>query len=168
MSTAAARSIELAIGAVEFTAGNDAAQMLGAWTCWNKWCLEVHGREIEHDVWMAAFSNKMNSGRFIQVVGWCDGEPVATCDAEVSYDMMAKELVATGANGWVDPRLRCSGVWASLADFLVHMCLLAGVNRFIAPVGAGDSASAPWLKAMYEKKGFEVSGFYMALRKENG
>lgn len=153
---------------VQFTIGLDIAQMFGAWTCWNRWSLEEHGREIEHDVWMNAFQNKVQSGRFFQIVGWAHGEPMAAVEGELSYDMMTRKVVVTGAYAWVDPKFRQAGVWAGFVDFIKDTCDLMGVDSLVAPMAAGSGKGASWLKDMYAKKGFELTGIYMTRSGETG
>lgn len=148
--------------AVEFAAGNDAAQMLGAWICWQRWCWETHGRDIDHATWLEQFVAKRNSGCWLQLIGWDGGEPVAMVEIGLVYDVMLREQVCHGDKAWIHPDYRSTGIFKQILDYLVDLTLVLGVTHGVVPVTAGDDASAPWLRRLYEKHGFKLTGLYMA------
>lgn len=147
---------------VEFVVGNDAAQTLGAWICWQRWCWETHGRDLDHSAWMTGQQGKLTSGCFMQVVGWDKGEPVAMVEVRVGYDPCAREQMGFGDHAWVHPDYRQEGVMTALLDFLIDLGVLCNVYHFVAPVTAGEGASAPWLRSLYEKRQFQLSGIFMS------
>ena len=146
---------------VAFAAGNDAGQMLGAWLCWHRWCHEEQGRELHHEAWLREQQGKVAGGCFLQVIGWDGPEPVAMVEMVVVYDAMRRVQVAHGDKAWVAPRYRQAGTLTAMLDFMVPLMDLLGVQHWVAPVTAGDDATAPWLRSMYEKFGFRLAGITM-------
>lgn len=143
---------------VEFVAGNDSGQALGAWMSWNRWCWETHGRDIDHAAWMTAHQGKVGSGCFTQIVGWDGCEPVAMLEIRVGYDPCEREQMAFGDHAWVHPDYRKEGVMRGMFDFAFALTELFEVYILVAPATAGKNASAPWLRQMYESYGFELDG----------
>lgn len=146
---------------IEFAAGNDAAQTLGAWLCWNRWCHEEHGRSLDHDAWLREQQGKVTSGCFLQIIGWDGPEPVAMVEMIVVYDAMRRVQIAHGDKAWVHPRYRQGGAYTQMLAFMVPLMAVLGVEHWVAPVTAGDTATAPWLRAMYERFGFRQCGITM-------
>lgn len=151
---------------VTFTAGNDPGQMLGAWLCWNRWCWEEYGRELDHAAWLAAQQHSLAGGCFLQVIGWDRGEPVAMVEMVVVYDAMERVQIAHGDKAWVHPEYRKEGTLTSMLEFMVPLMTLIGVEKWVAPVTAGDKATAPWLRGMYEKLGFRLAGLTLVREPE--
>lgn len=148
---------------VEFCAGNDAPQMLGAWMCWNRWCWEEQGRELDHAAWMRNQEGRANR---LQVVGWDGPEPVAMVEVVVVYDAMLRERIAHCDKAWVHKDYRRRGVMEAMVAFLFPLENLLDVGLWVAPVSTGDEATAPWLKSMYERFGFKQVGLSMLLKPE--
>lgn len=146
---------------VVFAVGNDASQTLAAWMCWNRWCWEEYGREIDHAAWLANQQARLAGGGFLQVIGWDRGEPVAMVEVVVVYDTMERVQIAHGDKAWVHPDYRKGGTFTAMLDFMLPLIPLMGLEKWVAPVTAGDRATAPWLRGMYEKFGFELSGLTM-------
>ena len=147
---------------VEFAVGNDVAQTLGAWMCWQRWCWETHGRDLDHQAWLTGQQAKFGGNNFMQVVGWDGGEPVAMVEVRVGYDPCTREMMGFGDHAWVHPDYREVGVMTSMLEFLINLGEVCGVYHFVAPVTAGEGASAPWLKSMYEKYDFALTGLFMS------
>lgn len=147
---------------IEFAAGNDAAQLLGAWMCWQRWCWETHGRDLDHEAHLAGRREAAASGSSLQVVGWDGGEPVAMVEVRLGYDACRRKTIGMGDHAWVHPNYRQQGVMSDLVAFLLLLGEALRVEVLLAPVTAGANASAPWLQALYERHGFMLTGLTMA------
>lgn len=144
--------------AVTLVAGNDASQMLGAWMCWNRWCWEEFGRELDHGAWLADQATRDNR---IQIVAWDGAEPVGMVEATIVYDPMRRAQIAHGDKAYVMPAYRKTGACRGLVQAVIDLSDLLGVKYVGAPVSAGPDATAPWLRSMYDELGFEVIGISM-------
>ena len=149
---------------MNFVAGNDAGQLLGAWMLWHRWCLEEQGRELDHAAFLREQSGKVAGGCFLQVVGWDGPEPVAMVEMVVVYDAMRRVQVAHGDKAYVHPGYRRSGAFEAMLAFMVPLMDVLSIKNWVAPVTAGRGATAPWLTAMYGRFGFEQTGITMERR----
>ena len=149
---------------IEFAAGNDPGQTLGAWMGWHRWCREEHGRELDHGAWLVQQQGKMAGGCYLQVIGWDGAEPVAMVEMIVVYDPMRREQIAHGDKAWVHPDYRREGTMTAMLEFMVPLMEVLGVGHWVAPVTAGADATAPWLREMYEQFGFRLCGITMERR----
>jgi GNAT superfamily N-acetyltransferase len=147
-----------------FAAGNDPAQLLGAWMLWHRWCLEEQGRELDHAAFLREQAGKAASGCFLQVVAWDGPEPVAMVEMMVVYDAMRRVQVAHGDKAYVRPEYRRGGTFEAMLSFMVPLMDLMGIATWVAPVTVGREATAPWLTALYERFGFEQAGITMERR----
>lgn len=146
---------------VVFVAGNDAAQMLGACLNWARWMAEERGVEID---WAGALSDWMGKAQaqnFLQVVGWDGPEPVAMMEIRANYNSMLHRTTLYGDHAYVHPDYRNEGVFTEMADFAMDTGRLIGHKHWIVPVTAGADATAPWLRSVYERAGFSISGITM-------
>lgn len=143
---------------VVFTAGNDVGQMLGAWMCWQRWCWEEFGRDLDHEAWMHESSNLTKGGCFLQIIAWDGGNPVGMVNMVVVYDAMRREQIAYGDKAWVHPDYRRGGVYDDMLTFFFQVLDLMGVSHTVAPLSTGSKATAPFLKSVYERHGFEQVG----------
>lgn len=151
---------------VTFVAGNGPEATLGAWLCWHRWSLEEHGREIDHEAWLRQQAGKVAGGAFLQVIGWDGAEPVAMVEMVVVYDPMQRVQIAHGDKAWVHPDYRKDGTLTAMLNFMVPLMDYIGVEHWVAPVTAGEEATAPWLREMYEKLGFRLAGLTLVRKPE--
>mgnify|MGYP003654070635 CR=1 FL=1 len=149
--------------AVVFTASVDADAMLAAWIGWRRWAMEEFGAELDTATFTADWLAKKASGTFLQIVGWDGNEPIAITDLRFIRDFRAGEIVAWGDHAFVHPDYRKAGVFDALVGFITDCMDFAGLRRGALPVTAGEGATAPWLKAMYERHGCVQTGTTMRL-----
>lgn len=150
---------------IVFAAGNDAAQMLGAWQNWVRWGFEERGKEISHSGFLESWVEKCNSGTFLQVVGWDGTEPIAMVELRTIYDPLFGETTLYGDHAFVHRPYRRKGLMQQMVQYCVDIAEITGMVKWLVPVTAGENATAPFLKKVYEDFGFEVSGLTMKLDK---
>ena len=146
---------------VVFCAGNDADQMLAAWLNWRRWGLEEHGVEVDSAGFIAEWIAKRDSGTFLQLVGWDGAEPVAIVELRTIYDSMLKRTVLWGDHAYVHKDYRRKGLMTDLVDTCIEIAGILDIKHWVVPVTAGEDASAPWLRSVYEAAGFQLSGITM-------
>jgi GNAT superfamily N-acetyltransferase len=129
--------------------------------CWHRWCWEEQGRELDHAAFLAQQQAKLAGGAFMQVIGWEGPEPMAMVEIYISYDPMRRVYTAVGDKAWVHPDHRQHGVFTSLLGFLRSFMEYVGVSHWTVPVGAGDDATAAFLRGLYEREGFKLAGLTM-------
>ena len=147
---------------VVFAAGNGPEALLGAWMGWARWGMEEHGKEIDHLGFVGQFMDKTRSGNFLQIIGWDGGEPVAMVELRVLYDALLHRYTCYGDHAYVHPDYRRRGVMTALVDYCIATATLMELKHWVVPVTAGEEASAPWLKSVYEAAGFRTTGLTMA------
>ena len=152
-------------GKITFAAGNDAAQMLGAWQNWSRWGYEERGREISHAGFVEAWMEKCRSGTFLQVIGWDGVEPIAMVELRTIYDPLFGETTLYGDHAFVKKDYRYGGLMKQMVQYCIDLAEIMGMVKWLVPVTAGEDATAPFLKKVYEDFGFEVSGMTMKLDK---
>lgn len=146
---------------VVFCAGNDAGAMLGAWLNWSRWGAEEHGVDIDHHGFVQQFVGKTQSGTFLQIVGWDGVEPVAMVELRVIHDPMLRRTTCYGDHAYVQRDYRRKGLMTDLVRYCIDTATLMDLKHWSVPVTAGEQASAPWLRSVYEEAGFSLSGLTM-------
>ena len=149
------------VGEVVFACGNDPTQMFGAWMCHYRWGFEEHGVEIDTAGFAADWVAKAQSGTFVQIVGWDGTEPVAIVELRLLYDAMLRKATLYGDHAFVHRDYRRKGVMTALVDFCIETARLMDMKHWVVPVTAGENATAPWLRGVYEQAGFTLSGLTM-------
>ena len=152
---------KMTTGTVEFCAGNDPAQMFGAWLNHYRWGFEEHGVEIDSAGVATDWMSKAQSGTFLQIVGWDGAEPVAMVELRTIYDPMLHTTTLYGDHAFVAKPYRKAGVMKALVGYCIQVAEVMGMKKWLVPVTAGPEATAPFLREVYESYGFEVSGLTM-------
>ena len=170
MTWAAARAVDAPAGVpepsrgvpVQVVAGNDTSQAMAAYILWRAWTLELYGHEMDDEKWLIQQQAKRTAGNFIQLIAWDGPVPVAMCEGYLMYDVQRCEYETWGDKAYALPEYRGLGVWKAMVQANLDLSLLMGTKSFHAPIGC--DATADMLCAMYERRGFTVTGRY--LRKE--
>lgn len=149
---------------VTFAVGNSPEQMFGAWLCHYRWGFEEHKREIDSAGFAQGWMEKAQSGTFLQIVGWDGAEPVAMVELRHLYDPMLHEATLYGDHAYVHPAYRNAGVMRALVDLCIQTAEVMSYDKWMVPVTAGDDATAPFLRKVYESCGFAVTGLTMTRR----
>lgn len=147
---------------VTFSAGNDPEAMFAAWLQWRRWGLEEHDIVMSTPAFSGEWIAKVQTGTFLQLIGWDDDdEPVAMVELRVIYDALLDRVTLWGDHAFVAKGYRKAGVMTALVDFCIAIAQFMGIKHWMVPVTAGENATAPFLKKVYEDAGFKVTGITM-------
>ena len=149
---------------VTFAAGNTPDNCFGAWYLWRRWAKEENGVDIDSAAFVDHWMGLASRGSFVQAIGWDGIEPVAMTSGFLLTHPITGELSMYGDNTYIRPDYRKAGLMHDLLEFAVQTSRFIGVDDMLAPVTAGDRATAAFLEKVYADKGFELSGLTMTRR----
>lgn len=141
---------------IEIVAGNDAANLMGAFLLFRAWGMEKTGKEMDAAAWLSQWQAEVCSISFVQLVAWDGPMPVAMCRAHRHYDVFYSQIEAWGDKGYALPGYRGERVWSAMVDAAMDVGRIMGAVAGYIPVGADETAE--YLGAMYERRGFVLSG----------
>jgi len=140
-------------------AGLDEDQMVALRALHRAWALEEFGHDMDEECWTRVQWGMVNSGQYNVLIAWAGEEPVGCVEMLVFLDPISREVIGNGDRAYVAEEWRGRGVFSALVDAVYNLGVAMGCTKTLLPVGVDETGQM--LRAMYERRGFEVSGLTM-------
>ena len=137
--------------------GLDECHLRAILALWRAWA-EEDGVESYSEQRMAqSLANRIRQGCWLPVVAFDGEHPVGMVEVMVLKDPFTGEITAYGDHAFLRPEYRGIKVFEQLALGAILIADVFGATSRILPMG-----TKTWfLKSLYERLGFEVSGYVM-------
>jgi GNAT superfamily N-acetyltransferase len=144
-------------GPVEVSIALDEAHLRAVLALWAAWADE-EGVETYDELRMArSLANRIQTGVWLPVVAWDLNTPVGMVETAIFEDPFTGEVTGYGDHAYVLQEYRKARVFEQLVDGAILVGQVFGATVQILPMG-----TKTWfLKSLYERHGFEVSGYVM-------